>query len=809
MLKKLTLGIIFLLMPWMLQAQFTLTGTVSNKKSGQSLPGANIVVGNSFLATTSDVHGHFSFKKVKAGTYQIKVSYVGFETFKEKIIISKNTHLNIQLKPRVYMSDEVIISAMRVHANSPNTYENIPHVKLAKENLGKDLPYLLNMSPSIVTTSDAGAGVGYTYLHIRGVSQSEINVTLNGVPVNDAEDQSVYFVDMPDLVSSVDNIQIQRGVGTSSNGAAAFGASINIKTGIFNANPYAEISSSAGSFNTFKNTVSFGTGLMKKHWVMSGRFSNISSDGYIDRASSKLRSGYLSAGYYSKHDIFKAIVMMGHEKTYQAWYGVPKDSLATNRTYNPAGIIYGPNGNILGYYPNETDNYTQNYYQLHYAHKFNSHLNLAAAVFLTRGFGYYESYDNNQSFSAYGMNDTIIGTDTISTTNLVEQKWLSNYYYGSNFSMNYKKGATRLSVGGGWSRFNGDHYGKVVWAQIATLGEYDRNWYYNKGLKTDFNIFAKWNYQVNEKLSFMADLQYRGIDYWMHGTLNDLMPLDHHPIFHFLNPKAGLFYKMNAHNNLYFSFAISHRDPNRSVYRDKAPGQVIKREKLMDYELGYKLHLQRFAFNATAYYMNYVDQLVLTGKINDVGTAIMTNVPSSYRAGIELVTGWQIARYLRWNANATFSQNKIKNFTWYVDNGTYWDNPNVPPQFSYYLGNTNISFSPDVIAASSLVATPVKNLSMTWNSKYVGRQYLDNTSNKERSLNPYWVNNLRFDYTIHTTFIKQMNLMLSLNNIFDVAYQSNAWVYTYQYKNNGQVYEDNGYFPQAGFNFMAGLSLKF
>ncbi len=802
MLKKIILGIIILLMPWMLRAQFRLTGKVSNVKTGAVLPGANIVIGNSFLATTSDLHGHFEFKKLKAGTYEIRISYVGFQTWEKKINISKNTQLNVPLKPRTYMSDEVIISATRVNDNSPNTFENVSSIKLHRENLGKDLPYLLDMTPSVVATSDAGAGVGYTYLHIRGVSQSEINVTLNGVPVNDAEDQSVYFVDLPDLASSVDNIQIQRGVGTSSNGAAAFGASINIKTGIFSADPYAEIISSAGSFSTFKNTVSFGTGLIKKHWVMSGRFSDISSNGYIDRAFSKLRSGYFSAGYYSKHDIFKAIILMGHEKTYQAWYGVPKDMLASDPTYNPAGIIADANGNFLGYYPNETDNYTQNYYQLHYAHQFSSHLNLAAAVFLTRGFGYYESYDNNQNLTDYGLNDTLIGNTTVSTTNLIEQKWLSNYFYGSNLSMNYKKGASRLSVGGGWSRFDGDHYGKVVWAQIATLGEYDRNWYYNKGLKTDFNLFAKWNYQINEKFSFMADLQYRGINYWMHGTLNNLMPLDHHPIFNFLNPKAGIFYKLNAHNDFYFSWAISHRDPNRSVYRDKAPGQVIKREKLMDYELGYKLHLQRFAFDATAYYMDYVDQLVLTGKINDVGTAIMTNVPSSYRAGIELVAGWQIARHLRWNANATFSQNKIKNFTQYIDNYDTW-----PVQNSKYLGTTDISFSPDVIAASSLVATPVKALSVTWNSKYVGRQYIDNTSTKERSLNPYWVNNLRFDYAIHTSFVKQMNLMLSLNNIFNASYESNAWVYTYIY--NGQQREDNGYFPQAKFNFMAGIDLRF
>ena len=808
MRKNIVLLVVIMLMPWFLRAQINLTGTVTGSDKHEPLAGANVVLGTSFLATATGSDGNFSFTNLKSGEYVLKVSFVGF---KEKIIqlkLTKSKHLNIQLEPTSYLSDEVIISATRVSASSPTTHENISGKVLNKNNMGQDLPYLLEMTPSIVVTSDAGAGVGYTGMRIRGVDLTGINVTLNGVPVNDAESQGVYFVDLPDMASSVDNIQIQRGVGTSGNGSAAFGASINIKTDRFDPKAFAEISSAAGSFNTLKNTVKLGSGLLNKHWLINGRFSLISSDGYIDRASSDLRSGYLSAGYYGKKDVFKAIVMMGHEKTYQAWYGVPKDSLATNRTYNPAGAIYDNNWNLLGYYDNQTDNYTQNYYQLHYAHQFNKKLNMAAALFLTRGFGYYESYKNDQKFSKYGMNDTIIGNDTISRTNLIRQKWLDNYFYGFNLTGNYKTTRSTISFGGGWNYYDGDHYGKIVWAQVARLGDYDRNWYFNTGLKTDYNLFVKWDYRINEHFSAMADMQYRYIDYQIKGTHDDLRDLTQEHIFNFFNPKAGISYALNPRSSFYFSFGVSHREPNRSVYRDADPGQDIRSERLIDYELGYKLSGTKLSLNANLYYMDYKDQLVLTGKINNVGSAIMTNVPESYRAGVELSAVWQVLPLLKWNANLSLSQNKIKDFTEYVDNWNYWDDPFTQPiQYSKNLGTTDISFSPDVIAGSILTLTAVKHLNIAWVSKYVGRQYIDNTSSKERSLDPYWVNNLRFDYTVQIRGIKSLGFSLSLNNIFNAEYETNAWVYRYVY--NGVESEMNGYFPQAGFNFMAGVNLKF
>ncbi len=807
MFKFLKLSLFLLLMPWILQAQFNVSGVVVNSNNGEKLPGANVILTNAKTAVSTGSNGKFMFENIKKGKYTLKVSYIGFETWQKQITVDKNINLTIKLKPAVYMSDEVIISALRVQGNNPSAVENIDGERISKTNSGQDLPYLLKMTPSVVVNSDAGTGIGYTTLRIRGVDLTGINVTLNGVPVNDPESQTVYFVDLPDLASSVDNIQIQRGVGTSTAGAASFGASINIKTDRFVTEPYAVLNSSAGSFNTFKNSINFGSGLLSKHWLVTGRLSQISSDGYIDRAFSKLKSAYLSAGYYGKKDIVKAIGMWGHERTYQAWYGVPKDSLNTNRTYNPAGEIYDNNGNFLGYYDNQTDNYTQNYYQLHYAHNFNGNLNAAATSFLTRGYGYYESYKNNQKFSKYGMNDTVIGGDTVSRTNLIRQKWLDNYYYGVNASLNYSGSRLDISAGGGWNRYHGDHFGKIVWAQVARLGDYDRNWYFNTGIKTELNVFVKTNYHITEKLNLNVDLQYRKIDYSIEGTHDDLRDLTQNHHFGFFNPKAGLYYSFGSNQQAYFTFAVSNREPNRSVYRDADPGQEIFPERLYDYEAGYKYSNAKMSLHAGFYYMRYKNQFVLTGKINNVGTPVMTNVPDSYRTGIEFAYGWKILKTLEWQFNTTLSRNIILNFTEYVDNWNYWYDPaNQPYQYENFLGSTNISFSPGIIAASNLKWKAFKNFDISWMSKYVGKQYIDNTSSDERSLNPYWVNNLVLGYSVFPDFLKSIDITLQLNNVLDRKYETNAWVYRYIY--GEEEYEMNGYFPQAGFNLMLGLRVK-
>lgn len=783
-------------------AQVNFSGKIFDQSSGKPLPGATIVLNNTFSTASSAANGSFSFNKLKAGNYQFKVSYIGFETIEKTIELKEDYNENISLVPKIYMGDEIIVKASRISSDLSNSHSEISQQDLKIKNTGQDLPYLLSMTPSLVITSDAGGGVGYTGMRIRGTDLTGINVTLNGVPVNDGESQTVYFVDLPDIASSVDNIQIQRGVGTSTNGAAAFGASINIKTDEFTTDPYAEINSSAGSFNTLKSTLKFGTGLLNGKWNFNARVSSINSDGYVDRAASDLKSAYFSGGYYGEKDILKAVVILGKEKTYQSWYGVSKDSLETNPTYNSAGEMYDSEGNFLGFYDNQTDNYVQNYYQLHYARKLTNTLNFTASAFLTKGKGYYESYKNDKKFSSFGMNDTIIGNDTITRSNMITQKWLDNDFYGANLSIIYNSFPLKITTGGGWNQYDGDHYGKVVWAQVARYGDYDKNWYFNNGLKTEANVFAKAEYNFNDKITAYADVQYRYVEYNIKGNHDDLRDLTQNHQFDFVNPKLGLSYKINNNNNVFLSLAITNREPNRSAYRDADPNIEIKPENLSDIELGYLFNMSKFSISANAFYMKYKDQLVLTGKINNVGSPIMQNVDDSYRAGLELVAGWNITNYFKWEFNSTISTNKIKEFTSYVDDWDAW-----LEQTEQEYKDTDISFSPGLILNNSFEIIPFKGFRINLLSSYVGKQFIDNTASDSRSLDAYLVNNVRLNYSIETNLVKKIEFLVSLNNIFDEKYETNAWVY--RYTTGGTEYEMNGYFPQAGFNFMAGVNLKF
>jgi len=801
MRKNLFLLILLATMPVVMFAQFSLSGRITSNDNNEPLPGAHIVLNSVQKSTVSNDNGYYKFENLPKGEYQIKVSYVGLKTIVIDLDINKNTTKNISLTPSVIFSEEVIISAIRASDESPTTYTIMNQKEIEKRNTGRDLPYILKTTPSVIVSSDAGAGVGYTDMRIRGTNLTGINVTLNGVPVNDAESHTVYFVDLPDLASSINDVQIQRGVGTSTVGAASFGASININTADNSKDPYTELSSAFGSFNTLKSTLKFGTGLMNNHWNFGGRLSYVKSDGYVDRASSNLKSAYFSGGYTGDRDIFKAVILLGSEKTYQSWSGIPKDSLDTNRTYNPEGAMYDSQGDFIGYYDNQTDNYNQNYYQLHYAHSFSDKLNLASSAFLTTGKGYYESYKNDQDFNDYGITDTIIGNDTITTTDLIRQKWLDNYYYGLNLSLNYTSSKLEINFGGGWNHYDGDHYGKIIWAQVIPQNQLNKNYYFNTGKKTDINFFAKANYKINQKLNLYGDIQYRTINYDIDGIHDDLGDLTQSHTYNFINPKAGVFYSLKENQHLYFSVGVSNREPNRSIYRDADTSQNIVPERLIDFELGYKYQAEKLNLEANLFYMDYKDQFVMTGKINNVGTAIMTNVDKSFRAGIELMAGVKLARIVDWNFNTTLSTNKINNFVSYVDNWDTW------VQEVDTLGKTDISFSPSIIINNDISVSPVKNLRLSFVTKYVGRQYIDNTSNKERSLDPYLVNNLNIYYTIHTNFIKQIDLMLSLNNIFNEEYESKAWVYRYYSDNLEQ--EMNGYFPQAGFNFMMGVNLKF
>jgi iron complex outermembrane receptor protein len=802
--KLLTTAVLLLAICLRGYSQVTVSGAVSDHESGKPMSGAHITVENTFISVASTNDGKYRIRVSKAGIWTLKVTFMGYQSITRTCHLAHDTIIDFNMVTSAILGEEVNIIATRAQEKTPATYSMMSHAEIEKNNLGQDLPFIIENTPSVVVTSDAGTGIGYTGINIRGSDLTRINVTLNGIPVNDAESQGVWFVDLPDLASSAGSIQVQRGVGTSTNGAGAFGASINIQTTPFEQDPYGEINSSVGSFNTFKNTFRFGTGLMADKFEFDGRISRITSDGYIDRAFSKLTSFSLSGGYFGKKTTLKVLVLSGTEKTYQAWEGVPKDSLATNRTYNPEGGYIDKNGNIA-YYNNQTDNYTQTNCQLLFSQEINHDLNFNAALHYTKGYGYYESYDTAQSFSAYNLNNVVIGGTTITTTNLIDQKWLNNDFYGFTFSGNYhRRDKLKITLGGAWNQYYGKHYGKVIWAQYASNGDNDRNWYYGIGLKNDFNIYAKATYTLFRNFNIFADLQDRNIYYKLNGTLEDLRTLDQVHTFNFFNPKAGIFYTINDKQDVYLSFGVGNREPSSDDYFVSEPGNIPEHETMDDWELGYDLKIPNFRLGVNLYYMNYLNQLVLTGKINSVGEAVMTNVPQSYRTGIEITAGANIFKWLKWDVTSTLSTNKIRDFTEYTD--IYDASGNLTGQQSQYLGKTDISFSPSFILQDNLTFIPVKDLSLSLTSRYIGKQFVDNTSNNDRVLNAYLVNNVTAGYTIRTKWIKEIRFNLAVNNIFSNKYETNAWVYPYYM--NGKLYETNGYFPQALINFLFGITLK-
>jgi iron complex outermembrane recepter protein len=796
------------ILPAFVFAQFNLSGRVIEAESQLALPGAHLTLQGSNFKQVSDVSGNFRFSDVKPGKYRLVVSFIGYESKTTEINLEKDLEILTELNPLSYLSDEVVVRATRVNAKSPATFSVVSKETLNRENSGTDLPYLLQSTPSLVVTSDAGAGIGYTGLRIRGTDISRINVTMNGVPVNDAESHGVFFVNMPDLASSIDNIQIQRGVGTSSNGSAAFGASINIKTDARSHDAFGSYSGAVGSFNTFKNTLNFGTGVGKSGFSLDGRLSKISSDGYIDRGWSDLKSFYLASSWANEKTLVKLMTTSGKEASYQAWYGIPKDSLETNRTYNPAGEILNSDGEITGFYDNQTDNYQQDYYQLFIAHQATKNMILNAAFFLTKGEGYYDSWKNNRKFSEYGLPNVVVGNEEIKRTDLIQQKWLDNDFYGFNIAGIYETKRQTVTFGGGWNQYDGDHFGYISWARFSSESMNDIPWYFNRGLKTDYNLFIKSEYQLNEKLNLYGDLQYRNINYKMEGTHDDLSDLTQQHSFSFFNPKAGVFYTLSSSQGVYASIAFTNREPNRSVYRDADLNQQITHEKLMNFEGGYKFESKSARLETNIYYMKYKDQLVLTGKINNVGAPILTNVPDSYRLGWETMLTKKLSNKFTLEGHFSLSENKIKAFTEFVDNWNYWDDPDTEPyQYEFELGKTDISFSPSVVAGFSINYQASDLLLLSYQSSYVSRQYLDNTSNKERSLDPYHVGKLLVQADLPQNIFDKANIQLSMNNLFNAKYESNGWVYKYIYE--GQEGLIDGYFPQAGFHWMLQLNLGF
>ncbi|MFC3561095.1 TonB-dependent receptor [Pedobacter jamesrossensis] len=813
-MKKLLFAAITAMLPFFALAQISVTGNVTDNNQ-KTLAGATIKLKNQRTAVLSDANGNFSLTNLASGKYVISVSYLGYKSAEKTIDLNQNLSINFSLVPQNFLADEVVVRATRANEKSATTYKNVSKAEIQENNFGQDLPFILQNTPGVVVNSDAGAGVGYTGIRIRGSDNSRINVTVNGIPMNDSESQGTFYVNMPDFASSVDNIQIQRGVGTSTNGAGAFGASLNIQTTASELEPYAEVNSTYGSFDTWKNTVKVGTGLINNRFSFDGRLSRISSDGYVDRGSSLLKSYFLSGAYHGNKDLLRLNVFAGTEKTYQSWNGIPESRLNNDVAGMQAyidrnGLSAEDAANLLNsgrtynsfLYNNQTDNYTQSHYQLLYARQFSDKFSFNGALHYTQGAGYYEEYRADNKLSDYGLNPVVIGTTTISRTDLIRRRWLDNDFYGVTYAFNYvPEKSLNFTLGGAYNEYKGAHFGQIIWAQYASNGNIDRHYYDNDGFKTDFNTYGKVNYSPIEALSLFADLQYRRVYYDIAGTENKLNTLAINETLNFFNPKFGATYFINTQSNLYASFSVANKEPNRNDYTDAPVGVSPTPERLNDVELGYRFKNTQFNLGANAYGMFYKNQLVETGKINDTGGNYRQNVDKSYRLGIELDGSYTISKSFALNANAALSRNKIKNFTEFYDD---YDNGGQVVN-NYAL--TNISYSPSAVLFGELVYKPVAGFALALQSKYVSKQYLDNTQNNDRTINGYWVSNARLGYDFRFAGVKNVNLGLLVNNLFDKKYESNG--YTYGYLSGGSRITENFYYPQAGTNFLLSLNVKF
>lgn len=829
----LTLGL-FALQAW---SQTIIDGRVTESQTGNPIADAHVVllINQQFHSSQiTDPAGFFRMRlnETQLQNVAIQVSHMGYENRIVAIHPDSLKGIVLELNPIVNVTDEAVVRATRVSKTLPGTQSTITKKELEKQNLGQDLPYLLNMTPGAVVHSDAGAGIGYTGIRIRGVDPTRINVTINGIPVNDAESQGVFWVNMPDFSSSVENIQIQRGVGTSTNGAAAFGATINLQTNAVRKNPFAEVTYGVGflqnnwsgskrfngwNLNSHKRNIAFGTGLMENNWSFEGRVSQILADGFIDRASSNLQSYYLSSAYYGKKSTFKINLFGGREITYQAWNGIPDakvrgDENGLKRYYfngddDSVHLANSGNRTYNGYtYDNEVDHYTQNHLHAHYTYQFRPNLLGNVSFHSTLGNGYFEQYRNRQRLSDYGLPPVALSTDTITRTDLIRRRWLDNSFTGLVYSLNYTSSKLSLIGGGGYNIYHGKHFGEVIWARFASSSEIRHRYYDNDATKSDFNVYGKANYAISNSLSVFADLQYRRVDYNFIGFDQNGSNVTQNALFNFFNPKGGLTYTPNQKQQFYLTYSRANREPVRNDFTESSPNTRPRHEVLNDFELGWIWETSKQRIRTVAYAMIYKDQLVLNGQINDVGAYTRVNVEDSYRTGVELEYALNINRYFQWTANLALSRNKLRSFTEYVDD--YDADFNYLGQEVREYKNTDLAFSPSVVAGSMLRYAYSERISIDWISKYVSRQYLDNTQELSRSLNPFWVNDLRLNL-IHNKLkhCRELRFSLLAANVFNAAYEPNGYTYSYRY--NGERLDFNYLFPQAGTHFLMQVTLAF
>lgn len=810
--------LLMLLLSQFSYSQIQLSGKVLDTEKEPCI-GAIVEIQNK--SAVANAAGQFEISGLKKGESILKITY-GVYKWEERLDLQKDREITIEMK-RSVVYDAIIVEGTRVDESMPFTHVEVKEDEIEDQSYGQDVPFILKWKPSMVVTSDAGTGIGYTGMRIRGSDPTRINVTINGIPLNDAESQAVFWVNTPDLLASASDVQIQRGVGTSTNGAGAFGASVHLNLNKFSQQPYGRVEAGLGSFNTYRFNTQLSTGLLNDHWYFEGRLSRISSDGYIDRGSAELRSEYLSGRYLYKNGSVRAYYFGGNEVTYQAWNGVPvqyvdNDSL---RTFNSAGTERPGEP-----YEDEVDNYGQDHYQLHWDHDWGN-INTTLSFHYTKGAGFFEQYMADASFSSYNLDPINIGGEIIDQTDLIQRRWLDNDFYGSVFSAEWRPGAGRsIQFGGAYHRYKGRHFGEVIWAQF--LGDdilEDHIYYDNDAVKTDANVYVKWTEEVWRNLNFFVDLQVRNILYEFRGVTNEGQFLPQDDRLTFFNPKAGFTKRWQNGDQSYLSFALGQREPNRDDYTENPPSQRPSPEKLYNLEAGHSLGWQSGGLELTAYYMYYEDQLILTGEINNVGEYSRTNVPSSYRLGLEVAFQQQLNTGLDLYGNLTLSRNRINEFSSFVDN---WD---TGEQIEEKYSNTPIAFSPNVIAAAGLkydvytyqTANGKGDIGIEWQHKYVGQQFLDNTGSDIRSLDAYYYSDIHLRWDSPIGSLNNLGVQLVVRNIWNNLYETNGWTYRYRTESFNPVesdpysiagarpdfYNQIGLYPQAGINFLLTVGLEF
>ena len=822
MKTRIITSILFLSVCQLAFSQQRIHGVIEDR-TGAVIQAAQVSVLNTNVLVNSDAKGKFEFTQlpVSDSTYTLMVEKPGF--LPQSITISATTReeVKILLFSSMKTLEDVQVNTTRLSDFNTSWILVRRTNPLERKNFGQDIPILLEATPSLVTTSDAGAGVGYTGLRIRGVDATRINVTINGIPVNDPESHAVYWVNMPDLASSIENIQIQRGVGSSTNGAASFGASLNIKTQDISEEPFGSIDQSLGSFGTYKTTIKAGTGIINKHFSLETRMSSIQSDGYLDRASSDLKSYFLSGAYIGKNSVLKAVIFSGKEITYQAWYGTPEsrvkgDTTAMNAYADRNGLSPEDRQNLLNAgrtynfytYKNEVDNYQQDNYQIHFTHTFNDKLILNLAGHYTYGRGYYEQYRKGENLADYSLNPVVIGLDTVQQTDLIRRLWLDNDFVGAVYGLTYKPTAhLDFVLGGSANTYFGRHFGELVWAQYASNSEIYQRYYSNDSRKSEVSSYLKAVYK-RDRFDIYTDLQFRHVDYTFIGKeLVNGIPVDVTQAvqFNFFNPKVGASFKLNTNQTLFLNGGISHREPVRADFIASTAENRPTFETLQDVEFGHHINTSRFSLTTNLYYMNYQNQLLLTGEINDVGAYIHTNVAKSYRMGVEVYGSYRFDKKLKMTGGITLSQNKIAQFNEFVD--VYLDTLPYYTQQVISHQKTDMSFSPNVTGNIGFEWMPIDNFNIAWMTKLVGRQYLDNTGNISRSIDPFNFSNMQLNYSIFDKFCKEIQFGLMINNVFNQMYSNNGYTFSYVY--GGQTTTENFYYPQAGRNFMVRVLLKF